>query len=165
VARESGDFADPFDPDAVALEVDVAEHAGLDALGAQLVEDADERGFVVVPRSDAGDERDAERLGLRLEHGDRQAVTAAVLAVLVQHAHQRLGQAACGDGPREREVGVLAAAPRTEEAAAGQSRGAVRLTGRRSFVAAFGGEVHAHDSAPPSRRQSGQIPYTSRWCP
>src|SRR5659263_715063 len=36
--------------------------------------------------------------GLRLEERHRQAVTAAAVAVLVQHAHQRPGPAACGDG-------------------------------------------------------------------
>src|SRR5450759_3786502 len=158
VARQVRDLTDLLDPDAVPFEVDVAEHAGLHALPPQLVEDPDERGFVVVPRGSGGDERDAERLGLRLEERHRQAVTTAAVTVLVQHAHQRLGPAACGDGPREREVRVLAAAPRAEEAAAGQSGGAVRLTGRRSFLAAPGGGVRIHASAPPSRRQSGQMP-------
>ena len=88
VAAEAGDLADALDPVAVRLQVDVAEHAGLDALRAQLVEERDEGGLVLVPGGGARHERDAERGGLLLEQRERQAVAAAHAAVLVQHADE-----------------------------------------------------------------------------
>ena len=88
VTAEAGDLADALDPVAVRLQVDVAEHAGLHALSAQLVEQRDEGGLVPVPGGGAGHERDAEGGGLLLEQRERQAVAAAHAAVLVQHADE-----------------------------------------------------------------------------
>ena len=123
VGAEAAELADVLDPVAVRLQVDVAEHAGLDALSAQLVEKRDERRLVPVPGGGAGHERHAERGGLLLEQRERQAVAAADQAVLVQHADDGSRLRAAAHGALQREIGVLAAAPRDEDAGAGDGIG------------------------------------------
>lgn len=119
VAAHAADFADVFDPVAVRLEVDVAEDTGLHALPAQLVEERYEGGLVVVPGGGARHERHAERGGLLLEQRERQTVAAADAAALVQHAHDGGRHGAAAHRTLQSEVCVLAAAPRDEDAGAG----------------------------------------------
>src|SRR5690606_41531893 len=104
MAAEARDLADALDPVAVPLQVDVAEHAGLHALGAQLVQERDEGRLVLLPGGGARDERDIEGGGLLPEQRERQAVATAHFAALVQHADQGGRNRATAHGTLQREV-------------------------------------------------------------
>ena len=137
---QAGDGADPLDPVAMWLQVDVAEHAHLDAeLVAQLGEAVEEGRFVAVPRGAAQHERQAEHLRLARDERDGQGVAVGAAAVGGRHGEQRDGAAAAGHRALQREVAVLATAPRGEESAPGDDVELGRLPCRL-----------CHGAAPPS---------------
>jgi hypothetical protein len=157
VAGEAGGGAHALDPIAVRLQIDVAEHTGLHAALAQLVQRGDVGGLVVVPRRRPRDERQAQGPSLPLQQGKGQAVSTAHATILVQHAEQGLRPAASGYSPSEREVRVLAAAPRAEEPTAGQRR---REGVRRARVAAH---LSSRPSRGPARRSRTPRGDGRRW--